>query len=414
MSLLDWLKPRRPAPPPPPPPPLPDDGTFRVVIELASFDKGGLEKVVLDSALSFDRARVQTLIVSVGPLGHLAGVAQAAGLRVVGLPASGGERAYAELLDNFRPALAVSHFSSAGYKLFAARKIPILSYIHNVYAFFGDEQRRRFAADDRLVSRYVSVSPKATAYAVARLGISPARIETIPNGLDVAEYERRAAACVPVSRAALGIADGDYVFLNVASYNLHKGHYVMAAAMRRLLAKRRDIRIVCVGNTVYPPHVAALREMLREQGLDRHMLMPGYVADVETMYGLADAFLLPSFIEGWSIAMNEAMFFGKPMILTDTGAASEVIESDDIGILLPNEFGAVTELTPQLLDELAYNGRDFRVAGALADAMEQFADHRAHWAQAGLGGRAKLRARYNLPDIARRYEATMRGVAQAR
>ncbi|MBN9509998.1 MAG: glycosyltransferase family 4 protein [Alphaproteobacteria bacterium] len=392
---------------------MPADGRLRAVVELARFDKGGLEKVVLDSTLALRAAGIESVIVSVGPLGDLAAAAQAAGLRVAALPASGAERAYGRLLDDVQPAVAVSHFSTLGYRLFARRGIPVVSFIHNVYAFLGEAARRRFLADDRVVHRYIAVSPKAAEYAAARFGIDPARVVTIANGLDVAEYERRAAAARPVARASLGIAADDYVFLNVAAYNLHKGHYLMAAAMRRLLARRRDIRIVCVGNEVHPPHVAGLRAWLAEHGLDRHMLLPGYAARVEDLFAMADAFLLPSFIEGWSIAMNEAMVFGKPMVLTDTGGASEVIEDDDTGILVGNEYGPVTALDAPLLDRLAYETRDFRTAELLAAAMERLADAPGEWAAAGARGRAKLVQRYHLHTVAAHYAAALRAAARS-
>jgi glycosyltransferase involved in cell wall biosynthesis len=402
--VLDWLKPR-PAPRPRAP------GALRVVIELRSFDVGGLEKVVLDTARAFDRARIEPLIVSVGALGALADQARRAGLRVEGLPRRDPARAYENLVEAFRPALAVTHFSSSGCGLFARRGIPVVNVIHNVYAFLDDAQRAAFTAEDSHVAHHISVSPKATLYATGRLGIAPDRVTTIPNGLDVAEYERRRADAKPADRERLGIAPGDYVFLNVAAYNLHKGHHVMAAAMRMLLQRRRDIRIVCVGNTVNPTHLRALRQGLAEQRLDRHMLLPGYAADVAAMFAMADAFLLPSFIEGWSIAMNEAMAFGKPMILTDTGAASEVIEGEDIGIVVPNEYGPVTALDSALLDRLAYDEREFRTAPDLARAMERFADNRMHWAAAGARGTDKLRERYDLRATVRRHEAVMQAVA---
>lgn len=390
---------------------LPPD--LRVLVELGGFDKGGLERVALDSTLALHRAGVPTLIVSTGRLGDLAAQARAAGLRVEGLPAQGSERAYARLVRTFRPSVAVSHFSTLGYRLLARRGVPIVSFIHNVYAFMDTAQRARFAAADRFVARYISVSSRATEYAAARLGIDPARIATIPNGLDLEEYARRAADAQPADRAALGIPPDDYVFLNVASYNLHKGHYVMAAALRRLLARRRDIRIVCVGNVVHPPHLAGLQAYLREQGLAEHMLLPGYAPRVQDWFAMADAFLLPSFIEGWSIAMNEAMFFARPMILTDTGGAAEVIADDDVGVLIRNEYGDVTALDNVLLDRLAYDTRDFRIAGDLAAAMAQFADARTAWAEAGLRGREKLRTRYGLPAIAARHRAVLQAAAEA-
>lgn len=384
---------------------------LRVLVELGAFDKGGLEKVALDSTLALHRAGVATRIVSVGQLGELAAAARGAGLQVEGLPADGAERVYARLLKEFRPTLAVSHFSTFGYRLLARRSVPIVSFIHNVYAFMDAPQRAHFAAADRLVAHYISVSSNATQYATARLGIAPGRITTIPNGLDLDEYARRAAAARPVDRVSLGLSARDYVFLNVASYNLHKGHYVMAAALRRLLGQRRDIRIVCIGNVVHPPHLTGLQTYLREQGLAEHMLMPGYTPRVEDWFAMADAFLLPSFIEGWSIAMNEAMCFARPMVLTDTGGAAEVIEGDDAGILLPNEYGEVTALDCALLDRLAYDTRDFRIADALAGAMARFADDPANWAAAGLRGREKLHARYGLADIAARHRAVFERIA---
>ncbi len=389
------------------------DPALRVLVELGTFDKGGLEKVALDSTLALHRAGVPTLIVSVGRLGDLAAAARAAGLHVEGLPARGAERAYARLLRAFAPTLAVSHFSTLGYRLLARRGVPILSFIHNVYAFMDATQRARFAADDRMVTRYVSVSPAAARYATARLGIAAERITTVPNGLDLDELARRAAAARPVDRAALGIGPDDCVFLNVASYNLHKGHYVMAAALRRVLARRRDIRIVCVGNVVHQAHLDELKTYLREQGLAEHMQLPGYAPNVESWFAMADAFLLPSFIEGWSIAMNEAMGFARPMILTDTGGAAEVIEGEDTGILIPNEYGDVTALDSALLDRLAYDTRDFRIAADLARAMERIADDRAAWAEAGRRGRAKLHARYGMSAIAARHRAVFDAVAAA-
>ncbi len=403
--MLNWLKPRQP------PPEIPHPDALRVVIEVRAFDKGGLEKVVFDTARSFDRARVAPLIVSAGPLGDLATQSLRVGLRVEALPPRDPMRAYEQILQSWRPQLAITHFSSFGLDLFNRHGIPVVSVIHNVYAFLDADGRRRFAEDDAKIDHYISVSPKATLYATERLGISAARITTIPNGLDLADHERRAITAEPAHRARFGIAPDDYVFLNVAAYNLHKGHHLMAAAMRLLLARRRDIRIVCVGQTVVPAHLRDLRARLKQEGLDRHMLLPGYAARVEDLFAMADAFLLPSFIEGWSIAMNEAMAFGKPMILSDTGGASEVIEHDDIGILLANEYGPVTALDSALLDALAYNGREYRTAENLAAAMERFADNRAHWAQAGARGREKLRQRYALSDTVRRHEAVMLAIA---
>lgn len=389
-----------------------DPGKLRLLIELASFDKGGLEKVVLDSAIAFNRDRYDVTIVTSGKVGHLGAVAREAGLRVIGLPERGTLEAYDQLLSQIRPDLAMSHFSYVGYPLFAKFGIRNITFIHNVYAFFSAEQARAFADNDKYVDLYISVSKNATRYAAARLGVKPEKVITVPNGLIIGEHEAREKKPGALRRADLGIADTDYVFANVASYNLHKGHYVMVDAMKRIVAKRKDIKILCVGNPVFAPHVDALKGLIRREGLEQHMLMPGYIADVADVHRIADAFLLPSFIEGWSIAMNEAMFYGKPMILTDTGASAEVIEDDDIGILIPNEYGDTADLDSVKLDLLAYTPHAYGITSRLVEAMETMADHREEWALRGRRGREKIYSSYDFADIVRRYEEVIEEVVR--
>ena len=405
MKLASFVQSFRRAPPRP----GASDGRLRVIIELASFDKGGLEKVVLDFALAFDRARIEVTIVTPGTLGHLARRAEQAGIRVVGLPGP-NVKLYERELDRLSPDLAISHFSELGYRLFKRRGIPNITFIHNVYAFLGDKARREFRANDRFVDRYISVSKKATRYAVSNLGVSGDKVVTIPNGLIIAEHEMRERRPVALTRQELGLGDRDYVFVNVASYNLHKGHYLMADAMRRVLQRRSDIKILCVGNVIVPQHAEALRGYLREQGLADHILLPGYYENVEDPLRIADAFLLPSFIEGWSIAMNEAMFYGKPMILSDIGGAAEVIDNSDIGLLLPTEYEDFTKLDSRMLDALTYTPHSYRTAPLLADAMMDFANDPLRWKAAGLRGRDKIYRHYDFPMIIRQYEDVIREV----
>lgn len=389
------------------------DGRLGVVIELASFDKGGLEKVVLDSAIAFDRNRFDVTIVTPGKVGHLGAVARDAGLTVVGLPSSNTLAAYERVLRELTADVSMSHFSDTGYPLFARLGIPNITFIHNVYAFFSDAQAQSFASNDRYVDRYVSVSKNATRYAVQKLGVSESKVVTVPNGLILSEHESRERKPAKLTRAQLGLADTDYVFANVASYNLHKGHYVMADAMRHLLTRRQDVKILCVGNVIFPPHVDALRQYLVEHGLEQHILMPGYFPDVEDVHRMADAFLLPSFIEGWSIAMNEAMFYQKPMILTDTGASAEVIENGDVGILIPNEYGDTPNLNSKLLDELAYVPRQYAIAPRLADAMDEMASNADVWQKRGMLGRCKIYERFDFANIVKRYEEIIEGAVKA-
>lgn len=75
---------------------------LRVVIELAGFDKGA-------------EARWYLIL----PLPSTATAPRPSSLR-------------RDMLDRFAPHLAMSHFSDTGYRLFARRGIPNITFIHNV------------------------------------------------------------------------------------------------------------------------------------------------------------------------------------------------------------------------------------------------------------------------------------------
>lgn len=383
-----------------------------VVVEIPSFDKGGLEKVVLDSVVAFDKELIDCIIVTSGALGHLSQQAEACGIKVVQFPDNNREFAYQHFLEMHRPQLSISHFSHQGYPLFHALSIPNITFIHNVYAFMSDEQRNIFLRSDPYVQLYIAVSPKAATYAEHNLSVSKDKIIIIPNGLSLSEHEQREKRDQCLSRQQFGFAKNDYVFINPASYNLHKGHYVMVEALKIVRKTRNDIKILCVGNEINSPHIKQLRKYIKSVGLTDHMLMPGYFKNIEDVMRICDACLMPSFIEGWSIAMNEAMFYRKPLILTDTGGASEVIENNDIGILIPNEYGLSDSLDRQTLDELAYTPHRYKISALIANAMINFADNRQYWKQAGELGRQKIYSRHSFSCVVKQYEELMVKVAQ--
>jgi len=378
---------------------------LRVLIEVRAFDKGGLEQVVLDTARQLDPDQFQAVIVSIKRPGYLAALAAEAGITVYELTGIRRRQRYRSILKRERINLTISHFSEYGYPLFRDLGIPNLTFIQNVYAFLDAKGLHEIRSNDSSVDLYISVSPNATRYATHKIGLPASKFITIPNGLSIEDHQARLQRLQPFARSELGIEPDDYVFLNVASYNLHKGHYLMADAMQKILRQRSDIRIVCIGNVVHPPHLTALKKHLRRNGLDRHMLLPGHFPDVESFHAMADAFLLPSFVEGWSIAMNEAMFYEKPLILTDTGAAAEVIQESDIGLIIPNEYGDILELDGDRLDAMAFHQRHFATSDALVDAMLEMADHRELWRQRGRQGREKVIQNYAFADIVRRYES---------
>lgn len=62
------------------------------------------------------------------------------------------------------------------------------------------------------------------------------------------------------------------------------------------------------------------------------MVFEGHVADVEKIWSLNHVLVMPSRIEGLSLAVIEAMLCGRPVVATDV-AGAEVIEDGVTGFL---------------------------------------------------------------------------------
>jgi glycosyltransferase involved in cell wall biosynthesis len=85
----------------------------------------------------------------------------------------------------------------------------------------------------------------------------------------------------------------------------------------------------------------------------------GYVTRQEVIaaYASADIFALPSFNEGMSIALLEALASGLPVVVTDTGGTSELVRGNGLIVPWADAEGLADALahlidSPQLRDEM--------------------------------------------------------------
>jgi 1,2-diacylglycerol 3-alpha-glucosyltransferase len=85
------------------------------------------------------------------------------------------------------------------------------------------------------------------------------------------------------------------------------------------------------------PLRARLASQVDELGLESSVLMPGFAQydDLPAYYGLANAFILPSFVEPWGLVVNEAMACGLPVLVSKRcGCAHELVKEGVNGFTL--------------------------------------------------------------------------------
>jgi glycosyltransferase involved in cell wall biosynthesis len=192
----------------------------------------------------------------------------------------------------------------------------------------------------RLAHRIVVNSPAVADWLQAE-GLAPARkIDVIVNGVDVSRFRRAAG------RAA-GPDPEHVVIGTVANLRPEKGllHLVTAAAFLR---ERYDTRVSIWGDG---PMRAELATAVRDLGLDGVVALPGCTEQPERALAELDVFVQPSFTEATSNVLLEAMAMGLPVVATDVGGTSAVVEHEVTGLLVPaGDTAAITKAVIRLVE----------------------------------------------------------------
>jgi len=149
------------------------------------------------------------------------------------------------------------------------------------------------------VSHYVSVSRDLERYLVDAVGVAPARVTRIVNGVDTdafhpANGEQRPDGC-PFTGGGL------WLIGTVGRLQAVKNQVALARAFVRMLAVaphlRSRVRLLIVGEG---PLRAEIEQVLAEAGASSLAWLPGPRDDVSEVLRLLDVFVLPSKAEGIS------------------------------------------------------------------------------------------------------------------
>jgi glycosyltransferase involved in cell wall biosynthesis len=141
---------------------------------------------------------------------------------------------------------------------------------------------------------------------LVRLGGDARKVRFLPNPVDPRLFHPPTAAERAAARAALGWDTKPRV-LCVSRLLPHKGIDVLLAAQHPAFA------LVFCG-----PGDETMREHIRRHGAE--CLDPRPQADVVTLYHAADVFALPSYNEGFPVAIQEALACGLPVVTSDLPA----------------------------------------------------------------------------------------------
>jgi sugar transferase (PEP-CTERM/EpsH1 system associated) len=294
----------------------------------------------------------------------------------------------ARLLRQLRPAIVHTRNLAALEAVVPARLARVPAVVHGEHGRDADDidgrnarrlwTRRLFSP---FVSRYVALSGELQRYLVERVGIAPARIERIINGVDTARFTSRGR-----SRAAVdGCPFADprlFVVGTVGRLDAVKDQTNLArafvAALRRHPQARQRLRLAIVGDGPLRDEVA---RVLAEADAAPLAWLAGERHDIPALMRGLDLFVLPSLAEGISNTLLEAMASGLPVVATRVGGNAELMEEGLTGRLVPRA-------DPE----------------AMATEILRYFDDPALARRHGGAGRSLVEQRFSLELMVRRYD----------
>lgn len=199
---------------------------------------------------------------------------------------------------------------------------------------------------NRLIDRTIAVSEVSRRMLMENYRISPNRIVTIRNGIDLARFD--AEFDVDAVKSELGLEPEDRVAVLIGAFVARKGHRYALRAAQTILEQIPTFKLVLVGGGSLE---AELRAESDELGVSRAVVFAGFRRDVPAVLAASDVLLLPSEDECLPLVILEAMASGLPVVATDVGGISEVVKHEVTGRLI--EPGDPRQLSDALIEILS-------------------------------------------------------------
>lgn len=138
------------------------------------------------------------------------------------------------------------------------------------------------------------------------------------------------------------------VFSSVGRLHFRKGYDTLMRIHKRLLDEglQHSIAVIGGGN-----EMENLTNQTKELGVEKTFLLLDTQKNPYAYMKAADFFILPSRSESYPLIIGEAMGLGKPIISTNVGGISEMIENEVDGILVNFDEEKIYEAMKRFLTE---------------------------------------------------------------
>jgi glycosyltransferase involved in cell wall biosynthesis len=197
--------------------------------------------------------------------------------------------------------------------------VNILEVIHNIY--FWQKGNVSLELLRSKFTKVICISDVVRRYTEKFLKVRPDTTALIEHGLDKSGFHRP-------FRDYLTESDKAKVFRVVCVANIYpqKNILLLVRAFVHAFRGEKDVYLDIVGGTPHESYINSINKYLQTSASRTQVIVHGSVDRIRLskIYANSSVFCLPSLYEGFGLATLEAMYFGLPVILSNTGHSRDL------------------------------------------------------------------------------------------
>jgi len=245
-----------------------------------------------------------------------------------------------------------------------AKSVPIVAHVRQE---IEPAKVRRYELDH--AEAVIAISRQIEQALIAG-GVSVHNVRTLYSGIDLSK--RQSTHDIQAVRQMIGLPNGAVILGTVANLFPRKGYEVMLRALPAIVLAVPLVHYVIVGSDDHD-YADRLKRLAHELKIADRVHIVGFQDPVLPFLAALDLYVHPALMEGFGIAVVEAMAIGKAVVATTTGGLPEVVAQGETGLLVPPG-------DPE----------------SLAQAVVSLLQDRARREQMGLRGKVRAQERFSL------------------
>lgn len=207
-------------------------------------------------------------------------------------------------------------------------KIKLIFHEHGKILRSGLIYRNFLRLSKTNVDLYLAVSQTTKKKLIKKIGISKKKIKVLYNFTSFKEHNKRNIGWnIQEKKEKLGIRTDEFVIGFVGRLSKIKGCEYLIASLPYLNFK---YKVLIAGDG---PLMEYLKKLSSSLKIANKVIFLGYISDIEKVYILIDALVVPSLSESFGISIIEAFSMRVPVIASNVPALNEVVQNKQNGLL---------------------------------------------------------------------------------